>query len=118
MLRVFFLRRNISTTNSPRICVCNNSRIVVLLAFGLNRLILAALSAGLPLIVENHSLISANAMAVTGGSIFVVIGGGLGLGLRKIFDSFHNANHSDASMILIATIGYCLTSLLILRIGK
>ncbi len=91
---------------------------VVLLAFGLNRLILAALSAGLPLIVENHSLISANAMAVTGGSIFVVIGGGLGLGLRKIFDSFHNANHSDASMILIATIGYFLTSLLILRIGK
>ena len=67
---------------------------VVLLAFGLNRLILAALSAGLPLIVENHSLISANAMAVTGGSIFVVIGGGLGLGLRKIFDSFFIINSS------------------------
>ncbi len=91
---------------------------VVLFAFGLNRLILAALSAGLPLIVESNSLISANAMAVTGGSIFVVVGGGMGLGLRKIFDSLHNANHSDASLILVATVGYFITSLLILRIGK
>ena len=91
---------------------------VVLIAFGLNRLILAALSAGLPLIINNDSLISANAMAVTGGSIFVVIGGGIGLGLRKIFDSLHNANHSDASLILVATIGYFITSLLILRLGK
>ena len=91
---------------------------VVLFAFGLNRLILAALSAGLPLIVDSDSLISANAMAVTGGSIFVVVGGGMGLGLRKIFDSLHNANHSDASLILVATVGYFITSLLILRIGK
>ena len=91
---------------------------VVLIAFGLNRLILAALSAGLPLLVDSDSLISANAMAVTGGSIFVVLGGGVGLGLRKIFDSFHNANHSDASMILIATLGYFVTSLLILRLGR
>ena len=91
---------------------------VVIFAFGLNRLILAALSAGLPLIVDSDSLISANAMAVTGGSIFVVVGGGMGLGLRKIFDSLHNANHSDASLILVATVGYFITSLLILRIGK
>ena len=42
--------------------------VVVLIAFGINRLILAALSAGLPLLVNPNSLVTANAMAVTGGS--------------------------------------------------
>ena len=39
---------------------------VVLIAFGINRLILAALSAGLPLLIDSKSLITANATAVTG----------------------------------------------------
>ena len=42
---------------------------LVLIAFGINRLILAGLSAGLPLVVHQDELISANALAVTGGSI-------------------------------------------------
>ena len=49
--------------------------VVVLIAFGINRLILAALSAGLPLLVDSKSLITANAIAVTGGTVLVVIGG-------------------------------------------
>ena len=44
----------------------------VLIAFGVNRLILAGLSAGIPLMTPAHSLISANALAVTGGSVWVV----------------------------------------------
>ncbi|NDI08292.1 MAG: MFS transporter, partial [Actinobacteria bacterium] len=52
--------------------------VFVLIAFGINRLILAGLSAGLPLVIETKSLISANALAVTGGSVLVVLGGGLG----------------------------------------
>ncbi|MSV91980.1 MAG: MFS transporter, partial [Actinobacteria bacterium] len=91
---------------------------VVLITFGLNRLILAALSAGLPLLVDGESLISANAMAVTGGSVLLVIGGGIGFGLRKVFDSFHNADKSDALMILVAAIGYVVASLLILRLKR
>lgn len=55
----------------------------VLIAFGVNRLILAGLSAGLPLLVNKEVLISANALAVTGGTIFVVIGGGVGIGLKN-----------------------------------
>ncbi len=47
--------------------------VFVLIAFGINRLILAGLSAGLPLIIESKSLISANALAVTGGSVLVVM---------------------------------------------
>jgi MFS family permease len=58
--------------------------VFVLVAFGVNRLILAGLSAGIPLMIESKSLISANALAVTGGSVFVVLGGGIGLGLRRL----------------------------------
>jgi len=46
--------------------------IFILVAFGINRLILAGLSAGIPLMIESKSLISANALAVTGGSVWVV----------------------------------------------
>ena len=92
--------------------------VLVLCAFGINRLILAGLSAGLPLVVESHSLIKANAMAVTGGSILVVIGGGIGLGIRKLLEPLHNANHSDAAVILIGSIGYLLAAGLSSRLGK
>ena len=92
--------------------------IAVLFAFGINRLILAGLSAGLPLLTDQPSLISANAMAVTGGSILVVLGGGLGFGIRKIFESVSNANHSDAVIILVASVGYFLASISMLRLNK
>jgi MFS family permease len=92
--------------------------VAVLVAFGINRLILAGLSAGLPLVVDSRSLITANALAVTGGSLLVVLGGGLGLGLRKILDSMHNANHSDASLILIAAMGYFISATLTLRLKR
>ncbi|MEI6477250.1 MAG: MFS transporter [Actinomycetes bacterium] len=92
--------------------------IVVLFAFGINRLILAGLSAGLPLLVGSESLITANAMAVTGGSLFVVVGGGIGLGLRKILTSWNNANHSDSVLLLVAAVGYLVTSLLVLRLQR
>ena len=58
--------------------------VVVLIAFGVNRLILAGLSAGIPPMTTPKDLISANALAVTGGSVWVVLGGGIGLE----FDNF------------------------------
>jgi MFS family permease len=64
--------------------------IFVLLAFGVNRLILAGLSAGLPLLINldgvegRNNLVSVNATAVTGGTVFVVIGGGVGIGIRTL----------------------------------
>lgn len=88
----------------------------VLIAFGVNRLILAGLSAGIPLMTPAHSLISANALAVTGGSVWVVLGGGLGLGLRKIVDG--SANHSDAALILVAAGGYLIAALLTSLLAK
>ncbi len=92
--------------------------VAVLVAFGINRLILAGLSAGLPLVIESKSLIAANALAVTGGSLLVVIGGGLGLGVRKLLESMHNANHSDATLVLIGALGYFIAAALTLRIKR
>jgi len=92
--------------------------VVVLIAFGINRLILAALSAGLPLLVEAESLIVANAIAVTGGSLLAVIGGGIGVGIRALIDSLIKANHADALLILIASIGYLVSAFLTGRLTK
>ena len=80
--------------------------LLVLVAFGINRLILAGLSAGLPLVVKKSELIAANALAVTGGTIGVVIGGGAGIGLKKILDHTHKSDFSDAVIIALAAVLY------------
>ena len=91
---------------------------LVLIAFGINRLILAGLSAGLPLVVHQDELISANALAVTGGSIGVVIGGGIGIGLKKVFDFHHATDFSDALVVLLAAFCYISSSAVASRLGK
>ena len=92
--------------------------IFVLIAFGINRLILAGLSAGLPLVVDSPSLISANALAVTGGSVFVVIGGGIGLGVRQLLNLTATADHADAILILLGAIGYLIAAVFTSLISK
>ena len=92
--------------------------IVVLIAFGVNRLILAALSAGLPLLIDSKSLITANAIAVTGGSMLVVVGGGIGVGVRALVDGAALADHADALLILLAAGGYFAAALLTGRLSK
>ena len=90
----------------------------VLITFGANRLILAGLSAGLPLLVDKKDLISANALAVTGGTIFVVIGGGLGIALKNILDSAKTGDFVDGVLILISAGGYLLAALFATRFSK
>ena len=90
----------------------------VLLAFAANRLLLAGLSAGLPLMIDRERLIGANAIAVTGGSIFLVLGGGIGLAIRRALDQIGNADKSDGALLLIAASGYFIAMLLSTRIGK
>ena len=80
--------------------------VFILIAFGVNRLILAGLSAGIPLMIESKSLISANALAVTGGSVWVVLGGGIGLGLRRLINGVATADHADGYIILAGAAGY------------
>jgi hypothetical protein len=92
--------------------------VVVLIAFGINRLILAALSAGLPLLIDSKSLITANAIAVTGGSVLVVIGGGIGVGVRALVDGAALADQADSLLILLASGGYLTAALLSGRLNK
>ncbi len=88
----------------------------VLISFGINRLILSALSAGLPLLVTREALISSNALAVTGGTIGVVIGGGIGIGVKKIVDSHFTSDQSSAVVIIIGAALYLASALLSLRL--
>lgn len=90
----------------------------VLIAFGINRLILAGLSAGLPLVVGKDELITSNALAVTGGTIGVVIGGGIGIGVKSLLDQNHASDISDALLISIACIAYLIASALTIRLGR
>ena len=89
--------------------------LVVLVAFGANRLILSGLSAGLPLLVSRERLISSNALAVTGGTVGIVIGGGVGIGLKNLLDHFHSSDFSDFVLILLAALSYLATSFLTSR---
>ena len=90
----------------------------VLFAFGVNRLILSGLSAGLPLLVKKEELIAANALAVTGGTIWVVIGGGIGIGIKNLLSQNSDADFADAVVILIASLGFLTAALACFRLNK
>ena len=90
----------------------------VLIAFGTNRLILAGLSAGLPLLVSKTELIAANALAVTGGTIGVVIGGGIGIGIKNFLDKSHGTDISDSLLIVLACLGYLASGVLTSRLKR
>ena len=92
--------------------------IFVLLAFGVNRLILAGLSAGLPLLVKKEELIAANALAVTGGTIWVVIGGGIGIAAKNFISQNYGADFADSMVILLAAFGFTVAALSCFRLEK
>ena len=90
----------------------------VLFAFGINRLILAGLSAGLPLLVKKEELIAANALAVTGGTIWVVIGGGVGIAVKNFVDKTYGADFADSVVIILAVLGFLSAALSCFRLTK
>ena len=98
--------------------------IFVLIAFGVNRLILAGLSAGLPLLLDTTgtsgrtTLVSVNAIAVTGGTVFVVIGGGIGIGVRNLLDGRVTADQADALLISLGSITFFMAALFALLLKK
>lgn len=57
----------------------------VLVVLGVNRFFLAALSAALPHVVRREHLVTANAFAVTSGTVVAFAGAGLGYLLRRAF---------------------------------
>jgi MFS family permease len=72
-----------------------------LLALGLNRLILAALGAALPLTLPAPLLVSGNALSPTAGTGATVVGAGVGLAL---------SGASDAAPFVAAGAGYLLAA--------
>jgi len=90
----------------------------VLFAFGVNRLILSGLSAGLPLLVKREELIAANALAVTGGTIWVVIGGGIGIAIKNLLSKNADPDYADAVVVLVAAMGFLIAALACLRLNK
>ncbi|MEU8630973.1 MFS transporter [Amycolatopsis sp. NPDC048633] len=60
---------------------------LALAAEGISRFIGSGLSASLPHVVEEESVVTANAFATTLGSFMAVIGGGCAIGLRALFGS-------------------------------
>jgi len=49
-----------------------------------NRFVLSALSAGLPIVVPDGSLVTANAFSVTSGTVVTLLGAGIGAGVRSL----------------------------------
>lgn len=90
----------------------------VLFAFGINRLILAGLSAGLPLLVKKEELIAANALAVTGGTIWVVIGGGVGIAVKNFVDKTYGTDFADSVVIILAVLGFLSAAISCFRLTK
>lgn len=83
--------------------------LLVLIVFGLGRLVLAGLSAGLPVLVSKENIISLNAISVTVGTLFQFFGIGFGAGIKSLLDSkfIHiNSDLSDGLICLIASLAY------------
>ena len=98
--------------------------IFVLIAFGVNRLILAGFSAGLPLLLDTtgaegrNTFVSINATAVTGGTVFVVLGGGIGIGIRGLLEGSMSANQADGILVTLSAACFFIAGLLALRFKR
>lgn len=72
--------------------------VVALAAVSVNRFVLAALSAGLPMVVDLERLVGADSLSVTSGTVAALVGGGIGTGLRGL-----TGGH-DGSVALVAAL--------------
>lgn len=68
-----------------------------------NRFFLAALSASLPHVVTRDTLVTANALATTSGTVVAILGGGIALGLRELVGT---GNAGYAVLALGSAVGY------------
>lgn len=71
---------------------------LVLLVFSVNRFILAGLGSAMPHVVPREDLVRANSVAPTCGSLFYLLGGGVGTGVRAL-------GGSDVLDVLLAAVG-------------
>ncbi|ONI73465.1 MFS transporter [Actinosynnema sp. ALI-1.44] len=78
--------------------------LVSLLVLGATRFMGSGLSAALPHLVPERTLVQANAIAVTLGSVVAVVGGGCAIGLRKVFGEDDFGSGITTSFAIIGTL--------------
>ncbi|MFN8074365.1 MAG: MFS transporter [Kineosporiaceae bacterium] len=86
-----------------------------LACLSVNRFLLAALSAGLPHVVEPEDLVTANAVSPTAGTLAAITGGGLAYGVRTLLGA---SDGTDAVVLLVAAAIYAGASGLALRLHR
>jgi len=79
-----------------------------LIVTSVNRFFLAAQSAALPHVVSPDTLVTANALATTSGTVVAILGGGIALVLRELIGS---GNGGYALIALGSAAGYALSAL-------
>jgi MFS family permease len=77
--------------------------VTAVVALGVNRFFLSALSAALPHVVEPHDLVAANALSTTSGSVMTIVGAAIGAGIRLGTGSSPAA---VASIVLLSAVVY------------
>lgn len=86
---------------------------IVLLALGVARFVLATLSASLPHVVDEELLVAANAVAPTSGTLMSIVGGLIGLGIST---SFGGGDGVSVALICSASAMHVVASLIATRI--
>ncbi|MGI8578656.1 MAG: MFS transporter [Nocardioidaceae bacterium] len=87
---------------------------LVLVAFSVNRFLLAGLSAALPHVVQADELVLANSITPTCGTIAYLLGIGVASGLRPVIP----LGHPDVGIVVVAALGYAAAGLLALRMPR
>jgi MFS family permease len=77
--------------------------VTAVVALGVNRFFLSALSAALPHVVQPQDLVTANALSTTSGSVITIVGAAIGAGIRLATGSGHVA---VASIVVLGAVVY------------
>ncbi len=88
--------------------------VLALITLGINRFLLAALSAGLPLVVPRERLLTANSLSPTLGGVSAVFGAALGLLISLLFTS---GAFQDSATLIAAAALFTAASSVALRLG-
>ena len=91
---------------------------IVLVSISLTRYLLAALSASLPHTIDPDEYLVANAVVPTVGPAGVLVGAGLGTGLRLVLGRSMPDYLANAVLFVIVAAAFGLAALLALRIGR
>lgn len=88
--------------------------VATLSVLSVNRFFLSSLSASLPHVVERRLLVVGNSLSTTSGTIMAVVGGGIGLGIRRLVG---DDDAGAAAIVVVAGLVYLLSSTLAARMA-